>query len=1442
MRYYIRSKFVNRIYSFLLFLSLFIQIIPLFSISQVKAANSPWTQTDWAGETGTGVDTSTDTSQVTLANSEELSNVGFETDLTNWNASDYSANLQNTESSNLIAYYPLNESSGNSTQAINPALSEGRNQLVDGDMERADTSAYTAGSAAVLTKQTTSPHGGSRLLRIADGGSSNPQAYQNCLLSAGKTYRFHGFARSNGVALPRIYHVTSGGIVWEGTTSTNWQEFDLNLTIPPGSINLVRVVLMVGLIGGSGNYAEYDDITITQVNIAASTSYPGSALLSDGNMEITDASAWTVVNSATLSKQTTLPHGGSRLLRVSYNSVSNPSASQSILTVGKRYKVTGYARSDGSSTPLVKHGTDTIIWTGTTSTNWQYFNFEATAAAVNFLFGPNISAAGYAEYDDISVTEVNPFNGTNSNLTQGVTGIGDGNTAYSYNGSTSYTNIYSPEINSAFNPNTGTILAWAKVSGSGVWIDSTARRLISIYCDANNQIYIDKSTASNRIDISLIAGGTTKIITDTSLAGSTNYFMIAMTWDISDGLIMYINGSQVGLKQTGLGTWAGNLSTTRQIIGASSTTPANIWSGSIAHVALWNATLTPTEISALYDNVAVTSRNTATTHGGSVGAAEVIAATDSTFTQTVNVGNTNSYNFSAYAYTDGSAVTNSDAELYYNGSTIATTYTAVGGGWYRLNGTLTGAASARDYGVEIKAGRTVYLDDFSLNSHTSSGTLNSQVFDTEFSAGAIWEILTYSTTIPINTTVSIRARTSNSITMTGAPDFSTCNPITSGTDISSNNCITDSHQYIQYQINLSTTDTTISPTFEDISIEFSNYDSSPPIISLSPITPDPTTDNTPTLSGTASDVVGTIVYVQYQIDTVSGIWNNCVATDGSFNESIEGFTCTPSSALADGSHTMYIRAMDQYGNITASGGEPSDTFTISSISTSSISYNSYVYLDQPDNNIYTNNDRPVFRWRGTTDSPDGLDSYSFSINNPSLGYGYPSGDFSINNIPTIRTRDYSNNKYTINYENFANLYSNDDYITLQTNSSSDWGSYANDGKLREGRITWAVSAYDNIGNATSNSHTIFLDQHEPIVTFSEIGDKIIASEDTLPLEISTTNQTFVIEGRITDYLYGGDSSQLQTKYGPKIASGPKSISIETEKKETAGYRSLGTYNIEFDALYYTCDNELILDNTLQECDKYSSFLYESEENLEPGEYRVTVTGEDIAGNETKTTFNLTIQATQKVSEYSSSKASTGDNFFIRILKEIGDSLKTFFKGISNNILAFSDESAKFYQKLALKYKAFSQKTPETLGKILIALWDQSDTNKNTIQNVLSEVVFAIGRSAENTSYVIGDSFITIGYAFIPEPTTIYDVQVETLSPTSAKISWKTNHPASAKINYGLDKTYSNELQTADRDTYHEFVLTDLEPNTEYHFEVMSQNKTYVYDADRSFYTLSETEE
>lgn len=128
-------------------------------------------------------------------------------------------------------------------------------------------------------------------------------------------------------------------------------------------------------------------------------------------------------------------------------------------------------------------------------------------------------------------------------------------------------------------------------------------------------------------------------------------------------------------------------------------------------------------------------------------------------------------------------------------------------------------------------------------------------------------------------------------------------------------------------------------------IEFSatESDSTPPVISLDTLTGGETNDTTPLFTGSATDATGTVSLVEYQIDSTSGSWISCTSDDGTFDEAAEDFTCSVSSELAAGSHTIYVRATDDSANVTSSGSYTSQVFTVVILETGSISGHGIIY-------------------------------------------------------------------------------------------------------------------------------------------------------------------------------------------------------------------------------------------------------------------------------------------------------------------------------------------------------------------------------------------------------------------------------------------------------------------------------------------------------------------
>lgn len=103
--------------------------------------------------------------------------------------------------------------------------------------------------------------------------------------------------------------------------------------------------------------------------------------------------------------------------------------------------------------------------------------------------------------------------------------------------------------------------------------------------------------------------------------------------------------------------------------------------------------------------------------------------------------------------------------------------------------------------------------------YLSAGNLTSSIFDT--SRASDFGTASYSYTAATNTSLVFKIRSSDNADMAGASDFSLCAAISSGTDITDNNCVDDQQRYVQYQISLSSSDGLYTPKFEDIELDYS---------------------------------------------------------------------------------------------------------------------------------------------------------------------------------------------------------------------------------------------------------------------------------------------------------------------------------------------------------------------------------------------------------------------------------------------------------------------------------------------------------------------------------------------------------------------------------------------------------------------------------------------
>jgi hypothetical protein len=124
-----------------------------------------------------------------------------------------------------------------------------------------------------------------------------------------------------------------------------------------------------------------------------------------------------------------------------------------------------------------------------------------------------------------------------------------------------------------------------------------------------------------------------------------------------------------------------------------------------------------------------------------------------------------------------------------------------------------------DWDINISIGEEQY-------NFESTAYLTSNIFDTGYASD--WATLTYTTSL--SESIDVKVRTSNSETMSGVLDWGSCDEVTSGDDISANNCVRDEDRYIQYRIEIDMTGQSQSPVFDDITITFAASDQIPPNI------------------------------------------------------------------------------------------------------------------------------------------------------------------------------------------------------------------------------------------------------------------------------------------------------------------------------------------------------------------------------------------------------------------------------------------------------------------------------------------------------------------------------------------------------------------------------------------------------------------------------------
>ncbi len=755
-------------------------------------------------------------------------------------------------------------------------------------------------------------------------------------------------------------------------------------------------------------------------------------------------------------------------------------------------------------------------------------------------------------------------------------------------------------------------------------------------------------------------------------------------------------------------------------------------------------------------------RDTDTKRTGAASIKVVAQSQDTPIWQELNVGDTDTYVFNLYAYTDGSAVDGTDAVLISNGNNLSTTYTADNGGWYKLSATVSGASSARDFGVKVLNGATVYLDDLSIKKYHSSGTLTSNIFDTEFPSD--WGELTYSTSG--SGTVAVKVRSGNTSNLSDATDWSSCSAILSGSDISDSDCADDMDRYVQYQLIL-TPSSGESPVVESISLAFSASDSIDPTtnassVAITGITNGSWANSEPTITWTAgadngggSGLLGycvslneeNIAAASSQLDPESSAGALAGIDDGVSSDAcpfIATGTSLDLSALASFTLTtnkryyFSIKAVDLAGNVYS--GLAENYQDLVNFKYDNTSPTNVAYISTPSGNFGSVNDMfftwPISGASAGSDSQSGIIGWQYSLNGTSNWTGPDTNsDLGI------------------------------DLITSNGSTSEHFLTEGDDGaNIAVGNNTIYFRTIDAAGNF-STSVTGGISYGGAAPTFG--GGSVV----TITPSTSTTNSfalswpaASVSTGTLESYYYMVNTtppSTLATLTGNSTLYIPTTSTSVSAQKLTGAVRGSNTVYL------VAVDTE----------DNYSPSNYIS------GTFTLNSTNPDAPQNLSVSDTSIKSEEIWRASLAWDQPSYKGTGSLTYKIQRSTDN-STWTNVTTTTGLSYTDtvdESTTYYYR--------------------IGTYDTSDESEDAPTYSSSVEILPKGAYDEAATLSSG-------------PT------VSNITTKKALIEWSTSRTADSKVQYGTKSGdyFDDEASRSEQVTSHEIQLTNLEPGTKYYYK------------------------
>ncbi len=170
--------------------------------------------------------------------------------------------------------------------------------------------------------------------------------------------------------------------------------------------------------------------------------------------------------------------------------------------------------------------------------------------------------------------------------------------------------------------------------------------------------------------------------------------------------------------------------------------------------------------------------------------------------------------------------------------------TGGGGGSGFVSSTLSAATTTQGTGAPYQTNGSLSIS-YSQVTYVSSGTFTSAPLN---ASNQNWNTISWDNSG--GQTITMKARSANNASMTGALPWTSCSAIVSGGSLTGGGCVNNGDAYIQYQATLSTSNNAQSPSLDDVTIAYTGVSTSGNLVS------------SPYDSGSSGNAIGSLAWTE----------------------------------------------------------------------------------------------------------------------------------------------------------------------------------------------------------------------------------------------------------------------------------------------------------------------------------------------------------------------------------------------------------------------------------------------------------------------------------------------------------------------------------------------------------------------------------------------------